>query len=122
MKKLLIVTGLVFGFANVSAQTVSLDKDNIEFGEVKVNTKNKAQIVVTNTGDKPLKIERVQPSCGCTVPSFTKEEILPGKTGKIDVEYNSGTTSGAFNKTVTVYSNDPASPRKVFRVKGTAVN
>lgn len=121
MKKIALIVGLFFGVATLSAQTISLEQENVEFGEVKINTKNKGQIVVKNTGEAPLVIERVQPACGCTVPEFTKDPIAPGSTGIINVEYNAGNAEGAFNKTVTIYSNDEASPRKIFRVKGTAV-
>lgn len=121
MKKIALIAGLFLGVATLSAQTITLEQENVEFGEVKINTKNKGQIIVKNTGEAPLVIERVQPACGCTVPEFTKDPIAPGSTGTIDVEYNSGNAEGAFNKTVTIYSNDKASPRKIFRVKGTAV-
>lgn len=59
-----------------------------------------------NTGTAPLVIHQAIASCGCTVPTFTKEPIKPGETGVIDVTYN-GTDKfpGHFQKTVTVRSN-----------------
>ena len=59
-----------------------------------------------NTGTAPLVIHQAFASCGCTVPTFTKEPIKPGETGVIDVTYN-GTDKfpGHFQKTVTVRSN-----------------
>jgi hypothetical protein len=48
-------------------------------------------------------ITNVQSTCGCTVPSFPKEPIMPGKTGKIDVKYNMN--PGPIRKTITVESN-----------------
>jgi hypothetical protein len=56
-----------------------------------------------NTGNQPLMITNVQSTCGCTVPSFPKEPIMPGKTGKIDVKYNMN--PGPIRKTITVESN-----------------
>ena len=39
----------------------------------------------TNTGDAPLLITNVRSSCGCTIPSFPKTPIAPGKSDKIEV-------------------------------------
>ena len=60
----------------------------------------------TNTGTAPLVIHQAFASCGCTVPTFTKEPIKPGENGVIDVTYN-GTDKfpGYFQKTITVRSN-----------------
>ena len=35
----------------------------------------------TNVGDAPLVIHQAVASCGCTVPEYTQEPVLPGKTG-----------------------------------------
>lgn len=60
----------------------------------------------TNTGTAPLVIHQAFASCGCTVPTFTKEPIKPGEKGNIDVTYN-GTDKfpGRFQKTITIRSN-----------------
>ncbi|MCB9235944.1 MAG: DUF1573 domain-containing protein [Bacteroidia bacterium] len=60
-----------------------------------------------NTGDNPLKIENVKPSCGCTTPDWTREEVAPGGEGFIKVEFDSKGKSGQQTKTVTVTSNTP---------------
>ena len=59
-----------------------------------------------NTGTAPLVIHQAFASCGCTVPTFTKEPVKPGDTGVIDVTYN-GTDKfpGRFQKTITIRSN-----------------
>ena len=66
----------------------------------------KCSFKFTNTGTAPLVINLAFASCGCTVPTFTKEPIKPGEQGVIDVTYN-GTDKfpGHFQKTVTVRSN-----------------
>lgn len=58
-----------------------------------------------NTGKVPLIIHDVKASCGCTTPEWTKEPVLPGKTGNIRVSYNPKSRPGSFNKTVQVNSN-----------------
>lgn len=60
----------------------------------------------TNTGSAPLIIHQAFASCGCTIPTFTKEPIKPGEKGIIDVTYD-GTDKfpGHFQKTITIRSN-----------------
>ena len=59
----------------------------------------------TNIGNKPLEISHVQPGCGCTTPTWTKEPIWPGKQGVITAAYNSAGRPGPFSKTISVTSN-----------------
>lgn len=60
----------------------------------------------TNIGDAPLVIHQAVASCGCTVPDYTKEPILPGKTGTIKVTYNgTGKYPGHFKKSITLRTN-----------------
>src|SRR5690606_19258403 len=59
----------------------------------------------TNTGNKELIIMDVKASCGCTVPSYSKDPIAPGKSGEINIEFNSQGKVGPNQKTITVVSN-----------------
>lgn len=79
-----------------------------DFGKITQNSTNKYTFEFTNTGTEPLVISNAKGSCGCTVPKWPKNPILPGETGKIDVEYKPGLQSGAQSKVVTVTANtDP---------------
>ena len=60
----------------------------------------------TNVGDAPLVIHQAVASCGCTVPEYTTEPILPGKGGEVKVTYNGkGRYPGHFKKTITLRTN-----------------
>jgi hypothetical protein len=61
--------------------------------------------VFTNTGDQPVKISNVKASCGCTTPFWTREEVLPGESGKITARYNTRNRPGNFTKTLRITSN-----------------
>ncbi len=62
-------------------------------------------------------ISNVKPSCGCTTPEFSQDPIMPGKSAKIKVGYNTA-LNGGFNKMIEVFSNDPANSRSVIYIKG----
>jgi hypothetical protein len=60
----------------------------------------------TNTGDAPLIIHQAVASCGCTIPTYSKEPIRPGQKGTIEVKYDgTGKFAGVFKKSITVRSN-----------------
>jgi len=91
--------------------------DNHDFGTVEEGVQASYKFEFTNVGKEPVVISNVQASCGCTTPSWTKEPVLPGKTGEITASYNSSGRPGAFNKTVTVTSN-AVNPSQVLTLKG----
>ncbi len=59
----------------------------------------------TNKGKTPLVIAEAYSSCGCTVPSFPVEPILPGKRSNIHVRFNSTDKEGKVFKRIVVLAN-----------------
>ena len=59
----------------------------------------------TNEGTEALLLENVKASCGCTTPTWTKEPVMPKKTGSIKAQYNMA-REGAFRKSITVTTKD----------------
>lgn len=71
--------------------------------------------VFTNVGKAPLIIHQANASCGCTVPEYTLEPIMPGCKGKISVTYNGkGRRPGVFRKSITVHNNGKQSPMRLY--------
>jgi hypothetical protein len=89
------------------AQTIKPDSvakfntNKYDFGKVKQNVPAVYSFEITNTSNKPLVIENAHATCGCTVPEYQKDPILPGKSAKIKVQYNAA-NGGQFDKTVYV--------------------
>ena len=71
--------------------------------------------VFTNVGKSPLIIHQASASCGCTVPEYTLEPIMPGCKGKITVTYNGkGRRPGVFRKSITVHNNGKQTPVRLY--------
>ncbi|MEC3877634.1 DUF1573 domain-containing protein [Chryseobacterium salviniae] len=117
MKKLIAGIALFGTFALASAQTITFDKTTYDYGNVKPSSDGIRFFTVTNTGDKPLILSNVKASCGCTTPEFSQDPIMPGKSAKIKVGYNTA-INGGFNKMIEVFSNDPVNSRSVIYIKG----
>ncbi len=78
----------------------------VNFGTVNQGEQVKLKYRFKNTGNKPLFIVHVRPSCGCTVPEYTKEAIAPGKEGEVIAGFDTNrAAAGNVRKTVTVYTN-----------------
>ncbi len=125
MKNLILVLALVFTVVVAGAQDeekvngpeISFKKTTHDYGTIYVNGDGAYNFEFTNTGNEPLILSKPRSSCGCTVPDWPKEPILPGETNEIKVTYNTH-KAGAFNKTVTVYSNAKNKSTVLLRIKG----
>jgi Protein of unknown function (DUF1573) len=124
MKKIIFILALCINLiANAqSGAKIEFKEETINYGVVyKGEDSGKRVFEFTNTGDAPLIIKDAKSTCGCTVPSFSKEEIAPGKTGTIEVQYNMNV--GVISKTITVETN-AVNKEKGFvalRIKGTVL-
>ena len=120
MKKIIALFALILGFAFTSnAQgALKFKQEKHDFGTITEGTIATYSFEFTNTGKTPVVISNVKPSCGCTTPDWTREPVMPGKTGKVTASYNSAGRPGIFNKTVTVINNGEAS-QIVLGIQGT---
>ena len=127
MKKIILSALLVLaGALGAQAQTTKTEVNttkaqpaNAKVAEIKFDTLShdfgtfsekdpivKCTFNFTNVGNAPLIIHQAIASCGCTVPTYTKDPIKPGEKGSIEVTYNGqGKFPGKFRKTVTVRTN-----------------
>lgn len=107
MKKFLSLFVALFVLVAVSyAQkgVMKFAKETHDFGKVEQGKPVTNVFEFKNTGTDPIVINDAQASCGCTKPTFSREPVLPGKTGTVSATYNAA-SAGPFNKSVTVTSN-----------------
>lgn len=92
--------------AKEAETTLEFDKLIHDFGTVKQEVDNKTTFLVKNTGTKPLIIENVEASCGCTTPKKPEKPILPGASDEISVTFKSNPgQTGEQKKSITVTAN-----------------
>jgi len=118
MKRLFTIVVALFGIgiSGAGAQAViKFDKTAHNFGTFNEDTPVSCVFTFTNTGNEPLVVQQAFSSCGCTVASFTKTPVEPGKTGKLNVTYNGkGKFGGHFKKAITVRSSASNSLVRVY--------
>jgi hypothetical protein len=121
MKFRLIVLIILFCWQNADAQqtkAIQFREETFDFGSVKEEAGAIThEFMFTNTGSRPVKILTVQPSCGCTTPSWSKEAVGVGKTGFIQASFNPKGRPGFFNKSLTVTTDLDGNPIVLY-IKG----
>ncbi len=127
MKKVLVFTLLCFvmlttAFAQNAAKQadIKFDKTSHNFGTFSEDDPVVTCVFTfTNTGTAPLIIHQAVPSCGCAVPTYTKEPVKPGEKGKLEIRYNgAGKFPGHFKKSITVRTNGKTKMVRLY-VEGT---
>ena len=126
MKRLYLLLVLIpFVTLTLSAQETKkegpefkFDNEVHEFGEIQEGNKVDHKFKFTNVGNKPIIITDVTSSCGCTIPEWPEEPIMPGKESEIKVVYDSKGKYGKFMKRVSIKSN-AITPVKLLIINGT---
>ena len=123
MKNILAL--LIICFASVAAfaqdeaasgPKLSFETTEIDYGTIAQNSDPLRIFKFTNEGSEPLVIKTAKGSCGCTVPNYPKQPVLPGESANIEVRYDTKRV-GPFQKTVTLTTNEEEATH-VLRIKG----
>ena len=126
MKKVVYLLGLILMMAGVAkaqdtkvknGPEIEFEKVVHDYGTIPYNGNGECEFRFTNTGNEPLLVQKPKSSCGCTIPSWPNEPILPGESDVIKVTYRTNRV-GNINKTVTVTSNAVKNSTVVLRIKG----
>ena len=101
----IVMSGILFA---QNKPEVTFKKNVHDYGSIKEEVEvGVSEFEFTNTGKSPVVIQRVIASCGCTSPSYTREPVLPGKSGEIKVAYSTSFRPGTFQKNIRIYTNVP---------------
>jgi len=113
------------GTLDVTAEDTEIQADGpvmafesleVPYGAIEQHSEPLRNLAFTNTGTEPLVIKSARGSCGCTVPIWPKEPIMPGESANIEIRYATDRI-GKFSKTVTITTNEGGDPH-VVKVHG----
>ncbi len=91
---------------------MTFESMNVDYGTIEQHSEPLRVLKFTNTGDEPLVIKNCKGSCGCTVPIWPKEPIMPGEESEIEIRYATNRL-GKINKTVRITTNEGDTPHIV---------
>lgn len=96
---------------------MTFDQPIHDFGTVAEGTEVVHEFKFKNTGKAALVVVNATATCGCTVPTWTKEPIAPGGEGSLLVKFNTSGKPNAQSKTVTIKANTESGTETVT-IKG----
>ena len=91
--------------SSTAAASMAFDKQEQSFGVITTGEIIERNFDFTNKGSVPLIIYDASSSCGCTIPEYPKEPIMPGERGTIKVTYDSKGKIGTQDKAITLKTN-----------------
>lgn len=120
-KRFAFLFALILPVIVMSQAVIVFETKDHDFGNIKEEDGRVSyEFVFENQGNAPLVISKVQASCGCTTPNWTKNPVEPGQKGKITVTYNPSGRPGKFSKSITVQSN-ATTERERLMIKGDVI-
>ncbi|RAU83079.1 DUF1573 domain-containing protein [Pontibacter arcticus] len=99
-----------------SGPALTFEEAEYNFGDIVQGDVVEHTFKFKNTGTQPLVIKDVIVSCGCTTPSWTKEPVMPGKTGTLVAKFDSAGKLGQQKKAITIMSNAAEGAKYVYIV------
>ncbi|NJM25835.1 MAG: DUF1573 domain-containing protein [Bacteroidia bacterium] len=100
------------------SKSLQFREESFDFGQVpEEGGPVTHEFTFTNNTARPVKILTVKASCGCTTPDWSKDPIMPGKTGFVQARYNPQGRPGYFNKSLTVTTDMDTNPI-TLQIKG----
>lgn len=96
-----------FAVAGTSPVEVELWPSEVDFGEVQAGTRATTTVKLVNKGRRPVKVQDIVTTCGCTVASTPADPIPPGDHAEIDVRMSANDKAGRrTTKTLTFLFED----------------
>lgn len=96
---------------------MTFETTTVDYGTIEQNSNGVRTFPFVNDGTEPLIIKHAKGSCGCTVPKYPKEPIMPGESAVIEVRYDTKRV-GPFSKNVRLTTNVKEQPIMLY-IKGT---
>ena len=94
------------------------DEQVHHFGEMDIDGKGEHDFVVRNVGQAPLRLRAGGGSCRCAVGRIEHEEVPPGGSSRVTVEWTPDNKVGAYEHTVRIETNDPTQPVVTLKIAG----
>ena len=99
---------IAFVSAGLYAQSgpkIKFEANEVNYGTIDKGSEPFRTLKFTNVGNEPLIIKSARGNCGCTVPTWPREAIMPGESNELKIKYSTERV-GVINKKVTLTTNE----------------
>jgi hypothetical protein len=101
----IFLPGVILAQAQTQYQQIGIleaRKSVFDFGSIPQGRPVFHVFMLENPSLKPVLIDNVQASCGCTTPEWSREPVSPGGKSEVKVGFNAA-AEGPFEKTIQVF-------------------
>jgi hypothetical protein len=108
--------GLIYAVRLYCAPRLVISTTRIDLGEVRPHQTVTEIVTLINSGRRPVRIDVIQSSCGCTVANLSERRLAIGQQVPMEIEFTASSSSFS-TATVTVASNDPVNPVQTILIE-----
>jgi len=122
-QKAFSLTTTIFGhssikqYDNEKSPNISVNRLIYDFGKVYRTTTIDSAIIITNTGNQNLTINKIESNCSCLQGSTLVKLLKPGQQTSLTLRFNPANRKGRQYSTITLFTNDPAIPAQTISIK-----
>jgi len=115
-----IILSASLGMSLNGGALITASPASCNFAKYPANQQKKCTFDIVNTGNSPLRIEKIRTSCGCTSANISDREIAPGCNEQLVVSIPPEGISGPFSHGIFIHSNADNEKIKMLTVSGEA--
>lgn len=111
-----LLIAIFLGLALPAWADLVFDQDPLELKPKPADEQVEASFTFTNKGKKPVTVTGLDSTCSCLEASLDKRTYGPGEKGSGKATFKVSSFVGRHEKTLHIYTDDPAEPDKVLTV------
>lgn len=104
-------------YDNENSPGISVNRSSYDFGKVYRTTTIDSAIIITNTGNQNLMINKIDSNCSCLQVSSSSKLVLPGQQINLKLMFNPKDRNGRVYSTITIFTNDASTPAQTISIK-----
>ena len=89
-----------------------------DFGYMEQDARGSHTFEIRNSGDAPLKLAKGATTCKCTLSNLDHDNVQPGESAKIVLEWTASGTDPEFRHSATIRTSDPRRPHIELFIEG----
>lgn len=95
----------------------SEDYTLLDFGNIRAKKTTKKELILINTGDHPLIIDKVEEGCDCTKVKLKKKILVPNEKAKLYLKWKP-IDNNEFHSSIMIHSNAKNHPNLWIQMEG----
>ena len=106
-----------YSVSTTSGPRMQVSKRNHDFKVMREGDQRETTVALSNAGQEPLHIKKVESNCDCLTYTLSTDEIEANGQAVLQVSFDAEGRKGYERKTLALFTNDPRKPTQVIVFK-----